>query len=242
MEETKKHGLLTTMRDWYSTHKTARAVSKAIAGVTFVDPASAALDALVGTQTVATAQAKPASGCVELMAGHESATLDTKLFVPVAPDTTLFTRSRITPDYETGKVGSFHIASLAYDVFKGIEVFGELDAIPGVELDPRAGVQYFTKLGDVSLFGLASVGLKETPDGSALLNVRYSPAVSDTVRLVFGAEIPAGFDKSGITFAEPRLRAGVDIDGYHIGFAADLNVTGSGDLTPRYGGFVMKPF
>jgi hypothetical protein len=186
---------------------------------------------------------KPAHGAVEVMAGQETGTLDAKFAIPVAPKLNAFTRHRVTSDYD-GNVGSFHVANLSYNVVDGLSVVAEVDAIPGVGLDPRLGAQYFKKVGDVSMFGLVSQSAK--PDGlnlTSLTNVCYTPTLKGDLSLVLGVENVSNFNDEGHNFSTQRLRAGVGYKGLQGGIAADLTEVGK---DPKFGynagGFVRKTF
>ncbi len=186
---------------------------------------------------------KPAHGMIEVLAGQKTGTLDAKFAIPVAPRTSVFTRHRITSDYD-GKVGSFHVASLSYNLVDGLDVVAEVDAIPGIGLDPRLGVQYFKKLGDVTMFELLTHSAKgEGLNLTSLTNIGYCPKLSGDLSLVLGVENVSNFNDNGHNASTQRLRAGVGYKGLQGGIAADLPEVGK---DPKFGynagGFVRKTF
>jgi len=210
---------------------------------------AASVGVLLGASPVL-ADDTPVHGSVEVMAGGESATLDTKLILPVTDDVTFFNRNRMTATY-TGADGledigasSFHVNSLSYDVgqhvgIPGLDMFAEVDVVPGTGIDPRAGLQYFAKVGDLGLFQLASVGLHADTDLTLVTSLGYTPELTDDVGLVLGAENLTIVGEPGHIFSTQRLRAGVDIHGYQLGFATDLVEAGdSGEVGYNIGGFV----
>ena len=83
-----------------------------------------------------------AGGSVELMAGHQSTTLDTKVSTEVAEKTGLFIRQMTTSTPE-GEVSYFGLADLSYKLVGGLDVVGEIQAAPGMGVIPRAGLQHF---------------------------------------------------------------------------------------------------
>jgi hypothetical protein len=270
----KTTGLLGSLRRMYANHKAARVLTKGAGLAALADPAQAALDALAGTQTVATAQAEPVKpfGAAELATGQASTTLDTKLFVPLPGGITLFNRNRVTGSHKTGTPSSFHFLQGTYKLGGGVSLVAEVDAALGQNpdgspkrtLDPRSGIHYLGKFGDVTIVGIATAGMDclynddtHLPNGIVITNVTYSPDMADGWKLAAGAETVTSFADE-LRFATQRLRLGVDsgeyvdqgegkkpkwVSDYQVGLAADLVEAGPDlDLGVNSGVAVRKVF
>ncbi|MBT4110270.1 hypothetical protein HOE37_00265 [Candidatus Woesearchaeota archaeon] len=192
---------------------------------------------------VGLADETPASGSVELSAGHQSTTLDTKVSTSIAPKTNLFLRQMTTSDYE-GEVSFFGLMDLSYNLVDGLDIVGEVQAAPGMGVIPRAGLQYFKALGDFAVYALATVKTMESPDGEFVVNLSYSPELGEKVDLLINLEDLTSVGETGHQFSVQKLRAGVTLmDKYQIGAAADLTEVGNeGTLDYNLGGFVGTTF
>jgi hypothetical protein len=180
-----------------------------------------------------------AGGSVELMAGHKSATLDTKISTEIAPKTNLFLRQMTTSDYD-GEVSFFGLADVSYNLVDGLDLVGEVQAAPGMGVIPRAGMQYFGQLGDLSLYVLGTAKMTESPDGEFVVSLGYAPKLGEGVDLLISLEDLTSVGETGHQFSVQRLRAGITLaDKYQIGAAADLTEVGNeGTLDYNIGGFV----
>ncbi len=182
-------------------------------------------------------------GAIELMAGDESATLDWKLFVPLSEELTLFNRLRSTAVYEDAQKSAINVTSLGYNVaVPGLDLFVESDLITGKGIDLRAGVQYFGKFDDFSVFQLFSIGLQGDPDFNSITNLNYAPSLTEDVGLYFNIENFTNFGLDGHSFSTQRLRAGFALEDVQFGVAMDLFEVGEDvaleDVTYNAGGFV----
>ena len=166
-------------------------------------------------------------GSLEVMAGQESTTMDLKLIVPVEYDLGIFTRHRITPSYEDGSIGTFHLLNINYNIVDGLSVLAEVDAGSAIETHPRLGFQYGTKLGDVGLFSVAHIGITDNPDVTLIGNVVYHPELTDNLKLVADTEVISMLHDDGhkVSFFRPRL--GVDYKGLEAGAACDFILKGN---------------
>ncbi len=184
-----------------------------------------------------------AEGSLELMAGHQTTTLDTKISAEVAPKTGLFIRQMTTTDYE-GEVSTFGLADVSYKVVGGLDVVGEVQAAPGMGIIPRVGAQYFGQLGDLTLYVLGTVKAGEKPDGEFVTAIGYSPKLAEGVSLLTSMENLTSVGESGHQFSVQRLRAGVTLaEKYQIGVGADLTEVGNeGTLDTNVGGFAGLKF
>jgi hypothetical protein len=192
-------------------------------------------------------------GVVEVMAGQESATLDTKLIIPLGSDTTFFNRNRMTAAYEGAEslddvgASSYHVNSLSHDVghyfgVPGLEVLAGVDVIPGTGLDPYAGTQYFGSVGDLKIYQLAIVGMHENPDLTLITNLSYQPQLTDSVGLLVEADNLTVVNEEGHLFSTQKLRAGVSIGDVKFGVATDLVEAGQSvaadEVGYNIGGFI----
>ena len=109
---------------------------------------------------------------------------------------------------------------------------------------PRLGMQYFTELGDVTIYALGTVKTMDHPDGEVLVDVRYTPEVAKEVELLLGGEALTHFSEKGHDFSTQKLRAGVILgEKYEVGAGVDLLEVGSdGILDYSAGGFAGLKF
>jgi len=179
---------------------------------------------------------------VEVMAGNESTTLDTKISANVAPRTNLFLRGRTSVDYESDNVNYFGLADLSVNLVDGLDAVAEAQFIPGVEVVPRLGLGYFKKVEDFSVYALATAGLSgENVDAEFFANLRYAPELTDDLELVLNLENVTNVGEQGHNFSVQRLRTGLGVDNYEIGVAADLTEA-SGEVTSNIGGYAAIKF
>ena len=180
-----------------------------------------------------------AGGSVELMAGHQSTTLDTKVSTEVAEKTGLFIRQMTTSTPE-GEVSYFGLADLSYKLVGGLDVVGEIQAAPGMGVIPRAGLQHFGKVGDLAVYALATVKTMEHPDGEIVVSLSYTPKLGESIDLLMSLEDLTSIGKEGHQFSAQKLRAGITLmEKYHIGAAANLTELGpDGSFGYDIGGFV----
>ncbi|MBU0456685.1 MAG: hypothetical protein KKD75_00920 [Nanoarchaeota archaeon] len=182
-----------------------------------------------------------ASGSVEVMAGNENTTLDTKINASVAPRTNLFVRGRTSADYQ-GEVSYFGLADLSVNLVDGLDAVAEAQFIPGIGVVPRLGLQYFGKFGDFSVYGLATAGLSgENVDAEFLANLKYAPKLTDDLNLVLNLENVTNVGEQGHNFSVQRLRIGLGIDNYKFGVATDLTES-DGAVVQNMGGYAKINF
>ena len=181
----------------------------------------------------------PTSGSLELMAGEEYSTLDSKVATEVVDGVHLFLR-QITTSTPEGEVSYFGLMDLSYNLIGGLDLVGEVQAAPGMGVVPRAGLQYFQALGDSALYTLATASTIEQPDGEFLVNLSYSPELSEDVDLLTNVEALTNVGEEGHNFSVQKLRLGVTLmDRYQIGAAGNLTELGNaGELSYNLGGFL----
>jgi len=193
------------------------------------------------------ASPKPArADSIELMAGNKNATLDLKASADITNRLGVFIRARPSVDY-AGNLSSFGLADLTINLSGGLDAIGEVQLFGGRAV-PRAGMQYFTKTGDFSLYTLATIGLDSRPYLESLAVLRCAPALYKTLRLLAQVENVTDVGASGHDFSTQRIRLGVEWKGWGAGAAADLTETGNspkprdGTFGWNAGGFVSKRF
>ncbi len=200
------------------------------------------------TETPKKEEKEQVHGMVEILAGNQSGTLDTKILLPIAPYTKIFNRNRITGLYQDGSVSNFHILSLNINPYiPGLDIVAEVDATSGAGLEPRAGLQYFRKFGDFGMVGFSSIALKKNPTGLLMTNLSYNPKFTELLGLASNAELSTTLSKYGHNVSVQRLRLGLDIAGYQFGPAADLKEITNHDnentaFSYNVGGFFKKNF
>lgn len=190
---------------------------------------------------------KPAQAdSMELMAGNRAVVLDLKASADITKRLGVFVRARPSIDYD-GNVAAFGLADLTLNLSGGLDAVGEVQLIGGRAV-PRAGVQYFRKAGDFSLYALATIGLDSAPYLESLAVLRYNPELRKNLRLLAQIEDVTDANPGGHDFSVQRMRLGVEWRGWGIGAAADLTETGNspkaadGTFGYNAGGFISRRF
>jgi len=193
------------------------------------------------------ASPKPArADSIELMAGNKNTTLDLKASADLTKKLGLFIRARPSVDY-AGNISSFGLADLTINLGGGLDAVGEVQLFGGRAV-PRAGMQYFTKTGDFSLYTLATIGLDSRPYLESVTALRYAPVLYKNLRLLAQVEDVTDVSARGHDFSTQRMRLGVEWKGWGAGAAADLTETGNspkpldGTFGWNAGGFISKRF
>jgi hypothetical protein len=213
---------------------TARKVGKTLAGAALV----------AGLMLASPKPAKADS--IELMAGNKSTTLDLKASADITNRLGVFIRARPSVDY-AGAISSFGLADMVIRLSGGLDAVGEVQLFGGKAV-PRAGLQYFTKAGDFSLYTIATIGLDDKPYLESVTLLRYTPALNKNLRLLAQVEGITDAGSNGHDFSTQRTRLGVELNGWGIGAAGDLTETGNnprprdGTFGWNVGGFVSKRF
>ena len=193
------------------------------------------------------ASPKPArADSIELMAGNKNVTMDLKASADLTKKLGLFIRARPSVDY-TGNISSFGLADLTINLSGGLDAVGEIQLL-GRKAVPRAGMQYFTKTKDFSLYSLATIGLDSKPYLESVTALRYTPVLYKNLRLLAQTENVTDVSPGGHDFSTQRVRFGVEWKGWGVGAAADLTETGNnpkpsdGTFGWNVGGFISKRF
>ena len=186
-------------------------------------------------------QKAEAGGSAELMAGNRSATLDLKVGTELAPGLQFFTRQFSSVNYDN-EVGHFGLINLGYNVWDGLNVLAQAQAIPGVGAAPRFGFEYFKQVGDFGLYGEAVSTVPESPQIELLANIGYRPSLTDDLRLVTDLEaITLLSPERGHDYSTQRLRLGLGAGQFEFGPALNLEEVG-GNVDYNVGGSVKVNF
>jgi hypothetical protein len=167
-----------------------------------------------------------AGNSAEIMAGSANTTLDVKTNTELAKRANLFVRNRTNVDYN-GKVNYFGLADVSYNLIGGLDVVIENQFAPGSAIIPRAGFEYFKKIGNLSLFNMATAYLNRNPDLEIFSTASYSRNLTDKLAIAAGAENIVNFGSKGFNYSVQRLRAGLSVGKLEFGAATDLSETNS---------------
>ena len=186
-------------------------------------------------------QKADAGGSAELMAGNRSATLDLKVGIELAPRLQFFTRQLPSVNYDN-EVSHFGLISLGCNVWDGLNVLAQVQAIPGVGTAPRLGFEYFKQVGDFGLYGEAVSTVQESPQIELMANVGYRPQLTEDLRLVADLEaITLLSPERGHDYSTQRLRLGLGAGQFEFGPALNLEEVG-GNVDYNVGGSVKVNF
>lgn len=190
---------------------------------------------------------KARADSIELMVGQNSATIDMKASADLTKKAGVFIRARPSQDFRTGDMSSFGLVDLTLNLTTGLDAVGELQFIGG-KVVPRAGVQGYRSFGDFSLYSIATVGLDSKPYAEILAALKYTPSLTDSLKLLAQIENVSDINKNGNNWSTQRIRLGISIANWGFGVATDLTETGNqpttkdGTLGYNIGGFVSKTF
>jgi hypothetical protein len=190
--------------------------------------------------TLAAPGAAKAGGSAEIMAGDKKATIDLKVNTNLAPRTNMFLRGMTGVDYDNN-VDYFGLADVSFNIVGGLDALVDTQYISGAGFVPRAGLQYFKKVGDLTMYGNGTVKLGEDPDGEFVVNLGYTPKINKAFSIVLDAENVTSVGKKGHNFSVQRLRAGVGYKKHSVGAAVDVTEAG-GEVKTNVGGFYKVRF
>jgi len=182
-------------------------------------------------------QVKAASS-TEILSGHQSTTIDTKVIGGVTPKIGFLARNRMIADYK-GNVNSFLIVDVTYALGNGFDAVLETQASPQIGVVPRPGLQYFKKNGDFGIFALSTTNAEKNPDLELISLLTYTPNLKENVNLLAQLETVTNIGTEGHNFSIQRARAGLDVKGYKFGVAADFFESGK-TIDYNLGMFVKK--
>ncbi|MBW2967161.1 hypothetical protein KY362_01605 [Candidatus Woesearchaeota archaeon] len=187
--------------------------------------------------TLMPAKAEAEFFSAEVLAGQESATLDTMIFGEIGDAAGVGGRIRATVDYE-GNASTFGMIDFTYELYEGFGAIFEAHLSDG-GISFRPGLQYVNSWGDFSIYALSTVGVDTAPDVDVIAILRYQPDLTDRLSFVSQAECVSNFGGEGHNFSIQRLRLGLGVDWFEFGAAGDLREDGnSGDFSYNVGGYV----
>ena len=161
-------------------------------------------------------------GSVELMATQDQVGMDAKTFVAYEK-LGLFSREIASVGYD-GAVSDFGLTDVTYNIGSGDLVLEGQYSIGGKWFSPRAGIQGYTSVGPLDLYGLATVGIGDLKS-PALLEVLGTVSHSHDlgkVDLSSSLEVLVDAGVDGVSFAQEKARVG--LSGGHVegGLGVDL--------------------
>ena len=178
----------------------------------------------------------PVSGSVELMGGHEGASLDAKVGVNLGKGFGLFSRQFGNLSY--GDVGiaysHFGLFDLSHNLGDGCDVFSELrysiSALddpkkPEIAVSPRVGIQGYGGVGGLKVYGNASLDVLKRDSGARVefLGVAsYDIELSDNLSLIPGMEVIIDIADDGNVSVIERPRLSLGGDHFRAGVAVNL--------------------
>lgn len=179
---------------------------------------------------------------VEWMAGNKNNTGDLKASGAITEKVGVFTRFRPTVDYK-GTPSTFGVADLLLGLGHGFDAVSEV-RFAGGKVIPRGGVSYTAKTASFCISAVASLGLDSEPYFESLTNVRYTPDIYRSLKLLMQGENITDLSAAGHDSSKQRLRLGLELRSWGAGAGLDLLETGN---KPDFGvwnagGFVSKKF
>ena len=136
----------------------------------------------------------------------------------------------------------FGLVDLSLGIINGLDAVAEVQFIPEVGIIPRIGAQYFNEIDQFSVYALATAGLNDGDvDAEFIANLRYVPKITDELSFVLNLENVTNVGEQGHNFSLQKLRAGLGIDKYEIGAAADF-LEANGEITSNLGGYALTKF
>lgn len=158
----------------------------------------------------------------ELMVGNESTVLDAKT-ISAYDNVGLFTRNIVDVDHQG--VNDFGLVDLTYNIGSGDLVLeGQYSLGEDAWFSPRVGIQGYTNVGDLNLYGLATLELGNV-DSPTLFEtvgkVSYAHDLGE-LDLDLSLEVLLDVGLDGISFAQEKARVGVGNDYVNIGAGVNL--------------------
>lgn len=202
-----------------------------------------AMYAHLPTESARAEGAKGAKGSVELMAGNETATLDTKLLVPLAERFSFLNRNRVPIDYEGNVKPTFHIAKFSYNVLGNLGITaGVMGSFIG-GIDPQIGLEHLGKAGELQVYQLFLVSTQENPLLTSITNLAYRPHLAGELSLLLELENVSFFSGQSHVISLQRPRAGIGYKNLQAGLAADLTeISREWEFGYQLGGFARTNF
>ncbi len=162
------------------------------------------------------------TGSVEVMASQDGASMDAKTFTAY-DKVGLFSREIASVSYD-GAVSDFGLTDVTYNIGSGDLVLEGQYSVTGGWFSPRVGIQGYTSVGPVDLYGLATVEIGDL-ESPALLEVVGTVSHSHDlgkVDLSSSLEVLVDGGVDGVSFAQEKARVGIGGDHVEGGVGVDL--------------------
>jgi hypothetical protein len=176
------------------------------------------------------------TGSVELMATQDQVGMDAKTFTAYEK-LGLFSREIASVGYD-GTVSDFGLTDVTYNIGSGDLVLEGQYSVSGGWFSPRAGIQGYTSVGPVDLYGLATVEIGDL-ESPALLEVLGTVSHSQDlgkVDLNSSLEVLVDAGVEGVSFAQEKARVGLSGEHVEGGVGVDLIEIPSEDGVSTYVG------
>ena len=177
------------------------------------------------------------------MPGHEHIFADIQWlkFMDDKMRWSVFSRTRATVDY-SNQSDLFTGAYLNYTSKNGLGA-SFVGKIAGNGGGADAGLHIFKARDNWMLFGLASAGLKNELEYSWFSIFRFTPKISENIRLYSSLELFHLFARENHLVSVQRIRLGLDYQKFQFGLGANFTEVGR-DWTSQQnvGGFLRRSF
>jgi len=169
-------------------------------------------------------KAQEISGSIDSTTTDKALVIDTKLSLDVNKNINLFARNRTSFDYKTDSKIPFTLLNASYNFKNGLGVVGEVQFPYQMNPEPRLGLQYFKKFGNLGLYAEGTARIGNDPNGEILARLRYSHPITSKLEAIAQVEAITDFDGTGLTFATQRCKAGLAV-GKNLEFGVEADVT-----------------
>ena len=183
------------------------------------------LGALLALGTIGDVKAEEVvlpTGSVELMATQDQVGMDAKTFTAYEK-LGLFSREIVSVGYD-GTVSDFGLTDVTYNIGSGDLVLEGQYSVGRKWFSPRAGIQGYTDLGPLSLYGLVTMQLDDL-ESPALVEVLGTVSHSQDlgkVDLNSSLEVLVDGGVDGVSFAQEKARVGLSGEHVEGGLGVDL--------------------
>ncbi|MBI2631694.1 hypothetical protein HYW75_01705 [Candidatus Pacearchaeota archaeon] len=193
-----------------------------------------------------TLNAQTFSGSIESAASSENITFDTILSLDLSNKINFFTRNRTTFDYQSGEGKPFTLVDLSYNWNNGLGILSETQFSNNGEVDQRLGLQYFKKIGHLSIYVEGTVSAFNGLNTEALAKLRYSQPIKEKLEGIIQVETITDLNTQRITFATQRYRTGIGVGkNFEFGVAVDMTeipLKKKVNIEHTFGGYITYKF
>lgn len=194
---------------------------------------------------------------VEIFGGHKKSTFDLMFFRYFKNEEgansrfLFFNRNRVSIDYRQTSTaylpvfGFTEAVSYNHPAWKGLAPV-MVAQVSNKGIFPKAGIQYYYRKNDFTLFTWVVVETLKNPYVDWFLLTRFEPKLTEKLNLFTQLELVNGFPtlSTDNTILIQRLRLGLKVREWQFGLGADFNQTGTTTLvsTDNIGGFFRYVF